>query len=156
MARSIGVSNFFPDRLVDLIMHNEISPAVDQVETHVFNQRTSDQDVMRRYGVQIESWGLFAEGKSGFFTNPILVSMAEAHGKSVAQVALRWMIQRGVVVIRKSVRRDRMAQNLDVFGFTLTDRQMNQIAALDLGASMFFDHRGPGQVARLSSLRRAT
>lgn len=154
--RSIGVSNFFPDRLVDLIMHNEITPAVDQVETHVFNQRTADQEVMRRYGVQIESWGPFAEGKNGFFTNPILVAIAKAHGKSVAQIALRWMIQRGVVVIPKSVRRDRMAQNLDVFGFALTDDQMNQIATLDLGASMFFDHRDPEQVARLNSLRRST
>lgn len=154
--RSIGVSNFFPDRLVDLILHNEITPAVDQVETHVFNQRTADQEVMRRYGVQIESWGPFAEGKNGFFTNPILVAIAEAHGKSVAQIALRWMIQRGVVVIPKSVRRNRMAQNLDVFGFALTDDQMNQIATLDLGASMFFDHRDPEQVARLNSLRRST
>jgi 2,5-diketo-D-gluconate reductase A len=154
--RSIGVSNFFPDRLVDLIMHNEITPAVDQVETHVFNQRTADQQVMQHYGVQIESWGPFAEGKNGFFTNPTLAGIAQTHGKSVAQVALRWMIQRGVVVIPKSVRKERMAQNLDVFDFTLTDDEMMQIAGLDLGTTMFFDHRDPEQVARLNSLRRAT
>ena len=154
--RSIGVSNFFPDRLVDLIMHNEITPAIDQVETHVFNQRAVDQQVMQRYGVQIESWGPFAEGQNGFFTNATLGGIAEAHGKSVAQVALRWMIQRGVVVIPKSIRKDRMAENLDVFGFTLTDEEMGQIAALDLGTSLFFDHRDPEQVARLNSLHRET
>jgi 2,5-diketo-D-gluconate reductase A len=154
--RSIGVSNFFPDRLVDLIMHNEITPAVDQIETHVFNQRTADQQVMQRYGVQIESWGPFAEGKNGFFTNEILTGIAEAHDTSIAQVALRWMLQRGVVVIPKSVRRDRMTENLDVFDFTLTDEQLSQIATLDLGKSMFFDHRDPEQVARLNSLRRDT
>jgi len=154
--RSIGVSNFFPDRLVDLIMHNETTPAVDQVETHVFNQRTHDQDVMKRYGVQIESWGPFAEGLNGFFANITLTSIAAAHGKSVAQVALRWLIQRGVVVIPKSVRKDRMAENFDVFGFALTDEDMGQIAGLELGRSMFFDHRDPEQVARLNSLRRDT
>jgi 2,5-diketo-D-gluconate reductase A len=154
--RSIGVSNFFPDRLVDLIMHNEITPAVDQIETHVFNQRTADQQVMQHYGVQIESWGPFAEGKNGFFTNEILTGIAEAHDTSIAQVALRWMLQRGVVVIPKSVRRDRMTENLDVFDFTLTDEQLSQIATLDLGKSMFFDHRDPEQVARLNSLRRDT
>jgi 2,5-diketo-D-gluconate reductase A len=154
--RSIGVSNFFPDRLVDLIMHNEITPAVNQVETHVFNQRVADQQVMQHYGVQIESWGPFAEGKNGFFSNPTLVAIAESHGRSVAQVALRWLLQRGVVVIPKSVRRDRMAQNLDVFGFELSPDELARIAALDLGASMFFDHRDPEQVARLNSLRRTT
>jgi 2,5-diketo-D-gluconate reductase A len=154
--RSIGVSNFFPDRLVDLIMHNEITPAVDQVETHVFNQRAVDQEVMQRYGVQIQSWGPFAEGLNGFFSNDTLTSIADTHGKSVAQVALRWLIQRGVVVIPKSVRKDRMAENFDVFGFSLTDEDMSRIATVDLGKSMFFDHRDPDQVARLNSLRRNT
>ena len=154
--RSIGVSNFFSDRLFDLIMHNEIAPAVDQVETHVFNQRTADQAVMQQYGVQMESWGPFAEGRNGFFTNSVLTGIGDAHGKSVAQVALRWMIQRGIVVIPKSVNRDRMVQNLDVFDFQLTDDQMHQIAALDTGMSLFFDHRDHEQVARMSSLRRAT
>ena len=154
--RAIGVSNFFPDRLVDLILNNEITPAVDQVETHVFNQRAVDQQVMQRYGVQIESWGPFAEGLNGFFTNETLTTIADAHGKSVAQVALRWLIQRGVVVIPKSVRKDRMAENFDVFGFELTGDDMSQIAALDLGKTMFFDHRDPEQVARMNSLRRDT
>jgi 2,5-diketo-D-gluconate reductase A len=154
--RSIGVSNFFPDRLVDLIMHNEITPAIDQVETHVFNQRVTDQQVMQHYGVQIESWGPFAEGKNGFFSNPTLVAIAESHDRSVAQIALRWLLQRGVVVIPKSVRKDRMAQNLDVFGFELSPDELARIAELDLGTSMFFDHRDPEHVARLNSLRRAT
>ena len=154
--RSIGVSNFFPDRLVDLIMHNEITPAVDQVETHVFNQRTVDQQVMQRYGVQIESWGPFAEGRNGFFANDTLINIAATHGKSMAQVALRWLIQRGVVVIPKSVRKDRMTENFDVFDFALTDDDMGKIASLELGKSMFFDHRDPEQVARLNSLQRST
>ena len=154
--RSIGVSNFFPDRLVDLIMHNEITPAVDQVETHVFNQRTVDQQVMQRYGVQIESWGPFAEGRNGFFTNDTLINIAATHGKSIAQVALRWLIQRGVVVIPKSVRKDRMTENFDVFDFALTEDDMGKIASLELGKSMFFDHRDPEQVARLNSLQRST
>jgi 2,5-diketo-D-gluconate reductase A len=154
--RSIGVSNFFPDRLVDLIMHNEITPAVDQVETHVFNQRTVDQQVMQRYGVQIESWGPFAEGLNGFFTNDTLTNIAATHGKSIAQVALRWLVQRGVVVIPKSVRKDRMTENFDVFDFALTDDDMGKIASLELGKSMFFDHRDPEQVARLNSLQRST
>ena len=153
--RSIGVSNFFPDRLVDLILHNEITPAVDQVEMHVFNQRTVDHDLMKQYGVQIESWGPFAEGKNGFFTNEVLTGIADAHGKSVAQVALRWMIERGVVVIPKSVNKDRITQNFDVFDFALTGDQMTQIATLDTGMTMFFD-RDPEQVARLNSLRRTT
>ncbi len=154
--RSIGVSNFFPDRLVDLIMHNEITPAVDQVETHVFNQRTADQALMQKYGVQIESWGPFAEGKNGFFTNETLTAIATEHGKSVGQVALRWMLQRGVVVIPKSVRKERIVENFDIFGFALSDDDMNKIAGLDLGTSMFFDHRDPAAVERLNSLRRAT
>lgn len=154
--RAIGVSNFFPDRLIDLIMHNEIIPAVDQVEMHVFNQRTADQEVMARFGTQIESWGPFAEGKNGFFTNPILTAIGEAHAKSVGQVALRWMIQRGVVVIPKSVHKERMAENFDVFDFGLTDDEMEQITTLDLGTTMFFDHRDPDQVERLNSLHRDT
>jgi 2,5-diketo-D-gluconate reductase A len=154
--RSIGVSNFFPDRLVDLIMHNDVTPAIDQVETHVFNQRTADQAVMQQYGVQIESWGPFAEGKNGFFTNKVLTGIADAHDRSVAQVALRWMIQRGIVVIPKSVNKDRITQNFDVFDFVLTADQMNAVTTLDLRQSMFFDHRDPEQVARLNSLHRST
>lgn len=151
--RAIGVSNFHPDRLVDLIDHNEITPAVNQIETHPFHQRAVDQNVMRERGVQIESWGPFAEGKNDLFRNPILSGIAEAHGKSVAQVVLRWLIQREVVVIPKSVRRERMAQNLDVFDFTLTDEQLAQIATLDTGASLFFDHRDPTIVGWLGGRR---
>ena len=154
--RAIGVSNFHPDRLVDLILHNEVTPAVNQVETHVFHQRVADQEVMREYGVQIESWGPFAEGRNGIFTNPVLAAVAEAHGKTVAQVMLRWLVQRDVVAIPKSVRRERMAENFDIFDFALTDAEMQQIAALDTGASLFFDHRDPQMVAALSGARRDT
>ncbi|MCX8454301.1 aldo/keto reductase [Paenarthrobacter ureafaciens] len=153
LTRAIGVSNFHPDRLVDLIDHNEIVPAVNQIETHPFHQRAADQELMRERGVQIESWGPFAEGKNNIFTDPVLSTIADAHGKSVAQVVLRWLIQRDVVVIPKSVRPERMAQNLDVFGFTLTEEQMNQIAAMDTGASLFFDHRDPAMVSWLGGRR---
>lgn len=153
LARAIGVSNFHPDRLVDLIDHNEIVPAVNQIETHPFHQRAADQDLMHGRGVQIESWGPFAEGRNNLFTNPLLTEIAEAHGKSVAQVVLRWLTQRNVVVIPKSVRPERMAQNLDVFSFTLTDEQMNRITTLDTGASLFFDHRDPEMVTWLGGRR---
>jgi len=134
LARAIGVSNFHPDRLVDLIDHNEIVPAVNQIETHPFHQRATDQELMRERGVQIESWGPFAEGKNDLFTNPTLTEIGAAHGKSVAQVVLRWLVQREVVVVAKSVRPDRMAQNLDIFDFTLTADEIAAISALDTGA----------------------
>ena len=118
---------------MDLIDHNEIVPAVNQIETHPFHQRAADQALMRGRGVQIESWGPFAEGRNNLFTDPTLSAIAEAHDKSVAQVVLRWLIQRDVVVIPKSVRPERMAQNLDIFDFTLTEEQMKRIAALDTG-----------------------
>ncbi|WP_159708724.1 aldo/keto reductase [Arthrobacter sp. 18067] len=152
-ARAIGVSNFHPDRLVDLIDHNEIVPAVNQIETHPFHQRAADQALMIERGVQIESWGPFAEGRNNLFTDPVLSAVAEDHGKSVAQVVLRWLIQRDVVVIPKSIRPERMAQNLDVFDFTLTDEQMGRIATLDTGASLFFDHRDPAMVSWLGNRR---
>ncbi|MFC9506235.1 aldo/keto reductase [Streptomyces sp. NPDC057002] len=151
--RAIGVSNFFPDRLIDLIDNNDIVPAVNQVETHPFHQRTDDQRFMREHGVQIESWGPFAEGRNNLFTHPALTLVAEAHGRSVAQVVLRWLIQREVVVIPKSVRPDRMAENLDVFGFALSEEEMAGIAALDAGTSQFFDHRDPAMVSRLGRVR---
>jgi 2,5-diketo-D-gluconate reductase A len=151
--RAIGVSNFHPDRLVDLIDHNEITPAVNQIETHPFHQRTVDDELMRERDVQIESWGPFAEGRNDLFTNPVLAAIADTHGKSVAQVVLRWLVQRDVVVIPKSVRPERMAQNLDVFGFTLTEDQMKRISTLDTGASLFFDHRDPAMVSWLGGRR---
>ncbi|MEV5964735.1 aldo/keto reductase [Kribbella sp. NPDC051952] len=152
-ARAIGVSNFHPDRLVDLIEHNEITPAVNQIETHPFHQRVADHEQMRERGVQLESWGPFAEGRNNLFTDPVLTAIAEAHGKSVAQVVLRWLVQREVVVIPKSVRPDRMAENLDVFDFALTEDQLKQIASLDAGASLFFDHRDPAMVTALGTRR---
>ncbi|MFD9324680.1 aldo/keto reductase [Streptomyces sp. NPDC060065] len=152
-AKAIGVANFYPDRLLDLIINNEITPAVNQIETHPFFQRAADEELMREHGVQIQSWGGFAEGKNDLFTNPLLSEIGEKHGKSVAQVVLRWLVQRGVVAIPKSVRPERMAENLDVFGFELTDEQMAAIATLDTGASLFFDHRDPAMVQWLSARR---
>ncbi|GAA1359961.1 aldo/keto reductase [Arthrobacter rhombi] len=152
-ARAIGVSNFAPDQLLDLIINNEIVPAVNQIETHPFRQNTDYQELMKQEGVQIESWGPFAEGKNGLFTNEVLAGIGVAHGKSVAQVVLRWMIQRGVVVIPKSVNPDRMAQNIDVFDFELTDEQMTRIAELHTGQSQFFDHADPDMVRFLSARR---
>ncbi|MFF8267870.1 aldo/keto reductase [Streptomyces sp. NPDC016562] len=143
LARAIGVANFYPDRLVDLTLNNEITPAVNQIETHPFFQRTADQELMRARGVQIQSWGGFAEGRNDLFTHPLLSEIGARHGKSVAQVVLRWLIQRDVVAIPKSVRPERMAENFDVFDFALTDDQMAAIATLDTGKSLFFDHRDP-------------
>lgn len=151
--RAIGVSNFHGDRLVDLIEHNHVVPAVNQVETHPFFQREADQALMAERGVQIESWGPFAEGRNNLFADPTLSRIGAEHDKSVAQVVLRWLIQRGVVAIPKSVRRDRMAENFTVFDFTLTDDQMAAIAALDTGASLFIDHRDPAVASRLASYR---
>jgi len=153
LIKAIGVSNFYSDRLVDLIIHNDIAPAVNQIETHPFFQRRTDQQLMAAHGVQIESWGPFAEGKNDLFTNPTLTEIAGAHDKSVAQVVLRWLIQRDVVVIPKSVRPDRMAQNLAVFDFELTDDEMARIAALDTGNTMFFDHHDPEMVTWLGGRR---
>ena len=151
LAKAIGVANFYPDRLVDLIDHNEVTPAVNQIETHPFFQRTADQALMREHGVQIESWGPFTEGQNNIFSDPTLSEIGTAHGKSVAQVVLRWLIQRDVVVIPKSVRPERMRENIDVFDFELTDDEMARIAAMDTGTTLFFDHRDPEMVSRLNS-----
>lgn len=151
--RAIGVCNFYPDRLVDLIDHNEVTPAVNQVETHPFFQRGEYQALMVERGVQIESWGPFAEGRNNLFTDPTLSAIANAHGKSVAQVVLRWLIQRNVVVIPKSVRPDRMAENIAVFDFALTGDDMDRIATLDTGASLFFAHWDPKMVSQLGNAR---
>jgi 2,5-diketo-D-gluconate reductase A len=149
LARAIGVSNFYPDRLVDLIDHNEVTPAVNQVELHPFFQRGDEQELMRDRGVQVESWGPFAEGRNDLFTDPTLGAIGEAHGKSVAQVVLRWLIQRDVVVIPKSVHRERMAENFDVFDFELSGEEMARIAGMDTGRTLFFDHRDPKMVSRI-------
>jgi 2,5-diketo-D-gluconate reductase A len=152
-ARAIGVSNFYPDRLVDLIDHNEVTPAVNQIETHPFFQRRDYQALMKERGVQIESWGPFAEGRNNLFTDPTLSAIANAHGKSVAQVVLRWLIQRNVVVISKTVHPERMAENLGVFRFALADDDMARIATLDTGASLFFAHWDPQMVSQLGNVR---
>ena len=151
-ARAIGVSNFYPDRLIDLIIHNEVVPAVNQIETNPYHQRRADQELMSARGVQIESWGPFAEGRNNLFSDPILTEIGESHGRSVAQVVLRWLVQREVVVIPKSVHRERMVENFDVFGFELSDADMDRIASLDRNESSFFDHRDPEMVNRLSAM----
>jgi 2,5-diketo-D-gluconate reductase A len=153
LARAIGVANFYPDRLVDLIEHNEVTPAVDQIKTNPFFQRHADQELMRSPGVQPESWGGFAEGRNNLFTDSTLTAIGNAHGKSVTQVVLRWLIQRGIVTTPKSVRRERMEQNLDVFDFSLADDEMARIATMDTGASLFLDHRDPAMVSWLNSRR---
>lgn len=152
-AKAIGVANFYPDRLIDLIANNEITPAVNQIETHPFFQRADYQDLLREHGVQIQSWGGFAEGKNDLFTNPLLAEIGTEYGKSVAQVVLRWLTQRGVIAIPKSVRAERMAENIDVFDFQLTEEQMGRIATLDAGSSLFFDHHDPEIVAWLAKRR---
>ena len=149
--RAIGVSNFQPDRLVDLILHNEVVPAVNQVETHPFCQQTEAAAVMASEGVQIESWAPFAEGRNNLFGNGTLVSLAAKYRKSVAQVVLRWLIQRGVVVIPKSVRPERMAENIDVFDFHLAPEDMDLIATLDTRRSCFLSHRDPETVKWLGT-----
>ena len=150
--RAIGVSNFHNDRLADLIAFNRIVPAVNQVETHPFLQRFADQEFMAGEGVQIESWAPFAEGRNSLFTNPTLSSIARAHDKSVAQVVLRWLIQRGVVVIPKSVRRDRMEENFNVFDFELADSDMAVVTTLEKGEPLFIDHRAPAAVDMLKGV----
>jgi len=144
--RAIGVSNFHEDRLIDLIIHNEVVPAVNQVETHPFNQQIDNAKFMKENHVQIESWGPFAEGKNNLFHNEVLISIAEKHRKSVAQVVLRWLIQREVVVIPKSVRKERIIENFDVFTFELSQKDMDRIATLDTKQSLFFSHRDPERV----------
>ena len=138
--KAIGVSNFYPDRLVDFIMNNEVVPAVNQVETHPFNQQVKANEIMKEYGVQIESWGPFAEGKNGIFTNEILSEIGKKYNKSVAQVILRWLIQRDVVVIPKSVRKERIEENFNVFDFELNSEDMGKISELDKKESLFFNH----------------
>jgi 2,5-diketo-D-gluconate reductase A len=151
LAKAIGISNFYPDRFVDVLDHNEVTPAVNQIETHPFFQRADYQELMRERGVQIESWGPFAEGKNDLFTNPVFSEIGEAHGKSVAQVVLCWLTQREVIVIPKSVRPERMRENIDIFDFELTDEQMTHIAGLDTGSTLFFDHDDPAMVSWLNS-----
>ena len=136
-ARAIGVSNFYPDRFIDLAEFCEIKPAVNQVETHVFNQQVKPQEIMKKYGTKVMSWGPFAEGRNNFFSNEVLKAIGERYGKSVAQVALRFLIQRDIIVIPKSTRKERMIENFDVFDFTLSAKDMEEIAGLDKKESLF-------------------
>lgn len=144
--RAIGVSNFHEDRLIDLIIHNEVVPAVNQVETHPFNQQIENAAFMKENNVQIESWAPFAEGKNNLFQNELLVAIAEKHNKSVAQVVLRWLTLREVVVIPKSARKERIVENFNIFDFELDPKDMESIAALDTKQSQFFSHRDPEMV----------
>jgi diketogulonate reductase-like aldo/keto reductase len=138
--RAIGVSNFYPDRLVDLLSHNEITPMVNQIEVNPFFQQHDVQSIFENHKVQMESWASFAEGKNEIFQNPLLTNIGEKYGKSAAQIILRWLIQRGIVVIPKSVHKDRLIQNFNVFDFELSDREMGQIKSLDTGKSQFLEH----------------
>ncbi|HNU88869.1 MAG TPA: aldo/keto reductase [Ferruginibacter sp.] len=144
--RAIGVSNFQPDRLMDLVIHNEVVPVINQVETHPFHQQSEAQKFMQENNVQIESWGPFAEGKNSIFQNELLLTIGKKYGKSIAQVILRWLTQRGVIAIPKSVRKERMQENLDIFDFNLSEEDMSEIKKLDTQTSQFFDHRDPAMV----------
>lgn len=146
--KAIGVSNFLPDRLMDLIVHNEIVPAVNQIETHPFYQQTETTDFMKEQGIQHQSWAPFAEGRGNMFGNKLLTSIAVKHNKSVAQVVLRWLVQREVVVIPKSVRKERIVENFDIFDFELSVDDMEQISTLDTRESLFLSYRDP-EVAKM-------
>ena len=151
--RAIGVCNFYPDRLMDLAEHNKIKPMVNQIETHPFFQRESDNEIMKNYGTQIESWGPFAEGRGDMFTNPILSEIGKKYNKSVAQVILRWLIQRNIVVIPKSVHKERIIENFNIFDFELSADDMNKIKSMDTDKSLFFSHRDVETLKFLFSIK---
>lgn len=144
--RAIGVSNFYPDRLVDIASFARIKPMVNQIETHPLNQQIEAHEWLEKYGVIHEAWAPFGEGRGNMFTNPVLQKLGDKYNKTVAQVILRWQLQRGIVVIPKSTHKERMAQNLDLFDFTLTNEDMQAIAALDTKTSSFFSHQDPAMV----------
>lgn len=144
--RAIGVSNFYPDHFIDLASNVEIVPAVNQVETHVFDQQIETQKYMKEFGTYMMAWAPLAEGRNNFFTNTVLEGIGRKYGKSVAQVALRWLVQRDVIIIPKSTHVERMEQNLDIFDFTLSDDDMAEISRLDTATSLFFDHHDPQTV----------
>lgn len=152
--RAIGVCSFYPDRLADLIAFNEVAPAVNQVEANVFFQQKESQEYMESKGVVMEGWAPFAEGKNDLFQNETLQKIGDKYGKSIAQVVLRWLLQRGIVCIPKSVKKERMEQNFNVFDFQLDQEDMEKIAGLDTGASCFFNHRDPAVVENLAGLVR--
>lgn len=152
--KAIGVSNFYSDRLIDLIKFNKVVPMVNQVETHPFHQQVEANEIMKKYGVQIQAWAPFAEGKNDLFGNETLVEIGKKYNKSAAQVTLRYLIQRGVSVLPKSVKKERMQQNFEVFDFELNQEDMDNILKLDQPVSSFFDHADPAMVERLTSLTR--
>lgn len=154
--RAIGVSNFHPDRVMDLVMRNKIVPAVNQLETHPFFQQTANAAFLQQLGIQLESWGPFAEGRNNLFGHALLQAIASRHERTVAQVVLRWLLQRGVVAIPKSVRPERMAENFAITDFALTADDMASIATLDTASSAFFDHRDPAMVKWLYEAHRPT
>ena len=154
--RAIGLSNFHPDRMMDFILHHKVVPAVDQIETHPFQQQIETQKFLQENGVQIEAWAPFAEGKNNIFQNELLVSLAGKYHKTVAQIILRWLTQRGVVAIPKSVHKERMVENFNIFDFELNADDMAAIATLDTKTSSFFDHRDPMMVKQLSEAKRNT
>ena len=151
--RAIGISNFQPDRVMDIITFNEVVPAVNQIETHPFNQQTEAHQFLKENNVQIESWGPFAEGKNNLFQNELLLTIAEKHSKSVAQVVLRWLIQRGVVAIPKSVKKERIRENFNIFDFELSPEDMESFGILDMKVSSFIDHRNPEIVKWMGSTK---
>ncbi len=151
--KAIGVSNFYPDRVMDLIVHNKVVPAVNQIETHPFHQQIETQKFLEENKVQIESWGPFAEGRNNLFQNELLQSIGKKYSKSIAQMILRWLIQRGVVAIPKSVRKERIEENFNVFDFELSIEDMEAIKTLDTETSSFFSHRDPATVKRIGEVK---
>jgi len=149
--RAIGISNFYPDRVTDFVLHNDIVPAVNQIEIHPFHQQIEAHELLKTHNVQTEAWGPFAEGKNGLFDNEVLRGIGQKYGKSIAQVVLRWLIQREIVAIPKSVRKERMAENFNVFDFELESGDLAAIASLDEKVSAFFDHRNPAMVQWIGS-----
>ncbi len=154
LIRAIGVSNFQPDRLMDLIIHHEVVPAVNQIEIHPFYQQTESIEFMKKYNVQPEAWAPFAEGRNNIFQNEVLMSLAQKHGRSVAQIILRWLVQRGIVAIPKSVHKERIVENFSIFDFELSSEDIDKIATLDKKESAFFSHRDPEVVKSICSLKR--
>ena len=152
--RAIGVSNFYPDRIVDFALFNAVKPAVNQIEVNPFHQQGAAKQVHDKYGITVEAWAPFAEGKNGIFENSVLREIGAQYGKTVGQVVLRWLVQRGIVPLAKTVHKARMRENIDIFDFQLSEADMERIAALDTRQSMFFDHRSPETVERLASLVR--
>lgn len=153
LIRAIGVSNFQQDRIMDFILNNDVVPVINQIETHPFNQQIDNQEFLKENGVQIESWAPFADGRNDMFNNKILQSIGDKYGKSVAQVILHWLVQRDVVVIPKSVHKERMKENLNIFDFELSNEDLELIKTLDTGKSVYFDHRDPEFVKMINAMK---